>query len=87
VAKAKDAQVNLGNGSKLTLASFSRDTGASLLVSDNLGNGADICIESERLNVGKVIRGVHCGDRFTCAKVGEDGCLYPYKPGMAILIK
>ena len=42
-----------GDGYMLTLPSFSCDTVASLVVSGNLGNGTDICIESERLNVGK----------------------------------
>ncbi|MBQ6329712.1 MAG: hypothetical protein IJI35_11900 [Kiritimatiellae bacterium] len=87
VAKAKDAPLNLGAGSKLTLASFSRDAGASLLVSGDLGNGVDICIESERLNVGKVIRGIRCGADRKCVKVGAGGNLEPYTPGMTILIK
>ena len=87
VAKAKDAQINLGDGSKLTLASFSRDAGASLLVSGNLGNGVDICIESERLNVGKVIRGIRCGADRKCVKVGENGNLEQFVPGFSIFVR
>ena len=85
VAKMRNAPLNLGDGSKLTLAGFEYEAGASLLVSDNLGNGATLCVEG--YPVGKDIKGIRCGADGKRVKVGEDGSLVAHRPGLAIVIR
>lgn len=84
VAKVKDAPLNLGNGSKLTLSSFSFDTGANLLVSDNLGKGATLRIEGLTPEQRGRIR---CGADRMRVREDANGNLEPYVAGMVISVK
>ena len=81
VVKESDSPLVLGNGSTLTLASCSFEEGASLLVSDNLGSGATLRIESGSISK------IRCGaDRFR-VREGADGGLEPFIPGFQISIR
>ena len=76
VAKAKDAPLNLGDGSKLTLAGLDFDDGANLLVSDNLGKGATLHVEG--LTPGQNVSGIRCGADRQHVRVDANGNLEPY---------
>ena len=85
VAKVKDAPLNLGAGSKLTLASYSYEPGASFRVSDNLGKGAALRIEG--LTPGQNVSGIRCGADRLRVRVGANGNLEPYFAGTCISIR
>lgn len=85
VAKTVDAPLNLGDGSKLTLESYDFDLGSNLMVSENLGNGASLHIEGR--SVGEDIRGIRCGAARMRVRVGKDGNLEPYVPGLSIILR
>ena len=85
VARAKDAPLNLGDGSKLTLDGFEFDAGSNLLVSDNLGSGATLCIKGRP--VGEVVKGMRCGAGRLHVVVGDDGNLKPTSSGFTFLIR
>ena len=76
VAKVKDAPLNLGDGSKLTLVDFDFDAGANLLVSDNLGKGATLHVEG--LTPGQSVSGIRCGADRQHVRVDANGDLEPY---------
>ena len=84
VAKAADAPLNLGDGSKLTLSSFSFDTGANLLVSDNLGKGATLRIEGLTPEQRGRIR---CGADRMRVREDANGNLEPYVAGFVLSVK
>lgn len=81
VVKEADSPLVLGNGSTLTLASCSFEEGASLLVSDNLGSGATLRIESGSISK------IRCGADRLRVRVGADGGLEPFIPGFQISIR
>lgn len=84
VAKVKDAPLNLGDGSKLTLAGFDFNAGANLLVSDNLGNGAELHIEgltdAQRAHI-------RCGADRLRVREDANGNLEPYTAGFMLSVK
>ena len=87
VAKVKDAPLNLGDASSLTLAGFKHEAGATLLVSDNLGNGATLRIEG--VSIGEKVKGIKCriDDQIKGVKVGDDGNLVPFVSGMILIFQ
>lgn len=84
VAKVKDAPLNLGDGSKLTLAGFNFDEGANLLVSDNLGKDATLRIEGltdlQRAHI-------RCGADRLRVRLDGNGNLEPFFAATVISIK
>ena len=84
VAKVANAPLNLGDGSKLTLAGFDFDEGANLLVSDNLGNGATLCIEGLTAAQRACIR---CGVDRLRVRENESGNLEPYTVSLQMSIR
>ena len=84
VAKKANAPLNLGDGSKLTLAGFSADSDASLLVSDNLGNGATLCVEG--LTAAQRAR-IHCGAERLRVREDANGNLEPYAVSLQMSIR
>ena len=84
VAKIKDAPLNLGDGSKLTLAGFNFDEGANLLVSDNLGKDATLRIEGltdlQRAHI-------RCGADRLRVRLDGNGNLEPFFAATVISIK
>ena len=84
VAKVRDAPLNLGDGSKLTLAGFGFDEGANLLVSDNLGRGATLRIDG--LTALQLAR-IRCGaDRLRVRK-NAGGDLEPFFAATVISVR
>ena len=84
VAKVRDAPLNLGDGSKLTLAGFDSEVGANLLVSDNLGSGATLRVEN--LTAAQMRR-IRCGEERMRVREDADGNLVPYKPGFRLQVR
>ena len=84
VAKVKDAPLNLGDGSKLTLEGFDFDAGANLLVSDNLGKGATLRIEGlTNIQLAKI----RCGANRLRVRVDANGNLEPFFAATVISVK
>ena len=84
VAKTAEAPLDLGDGSKLTLAGVDFDAGASLLVSDNLGRDATLRIEGLTPEQRGHIR---CGAGRLRVRVKANGDLEPYAAAMVISIQ
>ena len=84
VTKVANAPLNLGDGSKLTLAGFDFDADTNLLVSENLGTTATLRIEG----LTDAQRGhIRCGADRLRVRVNANGDLEPYSAGMVISIK
>ena len=84
VAKVANAPLNLGDGSKLTLAGFDFDADTNLLVSENLGTTATLRVEG----LTDAQRGhIRCGADRLRVRVNANGDLEPYSAGMVISIK
>ena len=84
VAKTAEAPLNLGDDSKLTLSGFDFDSGASLLVSDNLGKGATLRIEG--LTSAQRLR-IRCGADRLRVREDANGNLEPYTAGIRLIIR
>ena len=84
VAKAAEAPLDLGDGSKLTLAGIDFEEGASLLVSDNLGRDATLRIEG--LTSAQRLR-IRCGADRLRVREDANGNLRPYTAGAYIVIR
>ena len=84
VAKVKDAHLDLGDGSKLTLAAFGFDDGANLLVSDNLGKDATLRIEG--LTDLQCAR-IRCGADRLRVRMDANGNLEPYVAALWISVR
>ena len=84
VAKTAEAPLDLGDGSKLTLAGIDFDAGASLLVSDNLGRDATLRIEG--LTSAQRLR-IRCGADRLRVREDANGNLRPYTAGAYIVFR
>ena len=83
-AKTAEAPLDLGDGSKLTLAGIDFDAGASLLVSDNLGRDATLRIEG--LTSAQRLR-IRCGADRLRVREDANGNLRPYTAGAYIVFR